>query len=442
MLRKIVMHISVMNTSNLFTAPQSTLIDADSASAMGLIVDELPAREQSLRIAVVTETYPPEVNGVSLTVARFVEGLRARHHDIQLIRPRQSRLDMTSSERGMQQVLLRGLPIPRYPQLKMGLPAKGALVKMWSFRRPDVVHIVTEGPLGWSALQAARKLKLPVTSDFRTNFHAYSRHYGIGWLQKPIFAYLRKFHNHTSATLVPTESLRAELAAMGFRNTHVVARGVDTERFSPARRSITLRQQWGADENTTVAIYVGRLASEKNLGLLIEAYEAMREKDSRMKLVIVGDGPMRIELQGRCPNAIFAGQQVGDDLAMHYASGDVFIFPSMTETYGNVTPEAMGSGLALLAYDYAAASQLIVNNQNGMLAPLGNARAFVEQAAALAIDKERIRALRLAARLTAESTGWPAVVAEFESVLRDAIRNDGSHQVFGAKSSLATAQPS
>ena len=144
-----------------------------------------------LRLALVTETYPPEVNGVAMTVAQLVDGLRARGHQLQLVRPRQPGDEggvAASATDACHEVLLRGLPIPRYPQLKMGLPAGRALVRRWKWQRPDLVHIATEGPLGWSALQAARQLGLPVTSDFRTNFHAYSQHYGIGWLQRPIMA--------------------------------------------------------------------------------------------------------------------------------------------------------------------------------------------------------------------------------------------------------------
>ena len=120
----------------------------------------------------------------------------------------------------------RGIPIPRYDALKLGLPAKQALLRLWATRRPDIVHIVTEGPLGWSAMAAAAKLKLPVATDFHTNFHSYSAHYGVGWLKTPITAYLRKFHNKALSTLVPTESLREELEEMGFRNLRVVARRV------------------------------------------------------------------------------------------------------------------------------------------------------------------------------------------------------------------------
>src|SRR5262249_32926839 len=155
---------------------------------------------RTLRVAVVTETYPPEVNGVAMTISRMVAGLQHRQHQIQLVRPRQHHRDSPASEHNFEEVLQRGLAIPRYDSLKMGLPAKQALLRLWSVRRPDVVHIVTEGPLGWSALAAACKLRIACCSDFHTNFHAYSKHYGIGWLKKPIVAYLRKFHNKADCT--------------------------------------------------------------------------------------------------------------------------------------------------------------------------------------------------------------------------------------------------
>jgi glycosyltransferase involved in cell wall biosynthesis len=406
--------------------------DDELFSLRDIAVEELRARQRSMRLAVVTETYPPEVNGVSLTIARFVDGLRARHHDVQLIRPRQTKADAANN----QEVLFRGLPIPRYPHLKMGLPARNALIKLWTMQRPDVVHIVTEGPLGWSALQAATKLKLPVTSDFRTNFHAYSGHYGIGWLQKPIFAYLRKFHNRTQCTMVPTESLRAQLAEMGFQNLRVVARGVDTQLFRPAKRSAHLRQQWGVGDDTPVAVYVGRLAAEKNLRTLIAAYEAMRARQPATKLVLVGDGPQRRELKARIPGAVFAGVQRGEALAEHYASGDIFLFPSVTETFGNVTPEAMASGLAVVAYDYAAAGELIKDSENGRTVAYNDHAAFLEAATALAGDLPLARRLGASAGKTAAALEWENLVAELEQVFRTASR---STQVMSAKSfSLAT----
>ena len=379
-----------------------------------MVEDFMPSR-RSLRVAVVTETYPPEINGVAATSSRVVDGLRARGHEIQLVRPRQAAGESGADTERFSEVLMRGLPIPRYPQLRMGLPARRALVSLWAHRRPDVVHIVTEGPLGWSALHAALHFKLPVVSDFRTNFHAYSRHYGVGWLRSPVMAYLRKFHNRTACTMVPTDDLRRELAQSGFKGLRVVARGVDTGLFDPARRSEALRSQWGADAQTPVVICVGRLAPEKNLAVLVAAYEAMCRQQPATRLVLVGDGPERSALQQRCPNAIFAGIRTGEDLATHYASADMFLFPSTTETFGNVVPEAMASGLAVLGYDYAAAGQLLRDGNNGVLARFDDAQAFCQAALQLASDPIAARVMGLQARVTACRLDWGRIVAAVET---------------------------
>lgn len=382
--------------------------------------------QRSLRLAVVTETYPPEVNGVAMTIARLVEGLRARNHSIQLVRPRQDKTETAGaadSDTGFHEVLMRGLPIPRYPHLKMGVPSKKALVELWSLRRPDLVHIVTEGPLGWSALQAAKRLKLPVTSDFRTNFHAYSQHYGVGWLHRPIVAYLRKLHNQTLCTFVPTEGLRQNLLAHGFENLKVAARGVDTTLFSPAKRSTALRRQWGATDATRVVLSVGRLAAEKNLATVVAAYESLQQTTPDSRLVVVGDGPERKALQARCPDAVFAGTQLGEALATHYASSDVFLFPSTTETFGNVTTEAMASGLAVLAYDYAAAAEYIRSGDNGLLAAFNHTADFVAQAALLAANTEQVHALGAQARQTALGLGWERIVEQVEHSMLAVLRS-------------------
>jgi glycosyltransferase involved in cell wall biosynthesis len=377
----------------------------------------------SLRIAVVTETYPPEVNGVAMTLARFVQGLRQRQHDVQLVRPRQHAADTPTAGERFDEVLVRGLPIPRYSHLKMGLPATRALCRLWTQQRPDLVHLVTEGPLGWSALRAARQLKLPISSDFRTNFHAYSAHYGLGWLRPAIVAYLRRFHNRTALTMVPTEAMRRELALLGFQRLQVVARGVDTELFHPERRSEDLRRSWGAGPQTTVALYVGRLASEKNLAALVAAWRAMQQARPDSLLVLVGDGPARPELQRQCPQAVFAGQRSGIDLAAHYASADVFVFPSITETWGNVTPEAMASGLSVLAYDCASAAQLIRSGENGVLAPFDDTHAFVRMAVRLATVHDANPSMRHSARRTAAEMGWDGVVGQFEAALLNTARS-------------------
>lgn len=377
--------------------------------------------QRPLRIACVTETYPPEINGVAMTVARLVQGLRARHHAVQVVRPRQAS-DTAGAQSVDGDVLVRGVPIPRYEGLKMGLPCTGRLVKLWKRERPDVVHIATEGPLGRSALMAAKALGLPVCSEFRTNFHAYSQHYGLGFLHRLILGYLRRFHNATQCTMVPTQALHDQLKKEGFRDLLTVARGVDVRRFDAAHRSDALRAQWGAGPDDLVVTCVGRLAPEKNLATLVTAFEAIRRDQPRARLVLVGDGPMRKELEARCPDAIFAGQRMGDDLATHYASADLFLFPSITETFGNVTTEAMASGLAVVAFDYAAAQRLIRHGENGALAPYNDTAAFVATAARTATDLANCRVLGTRARASVMALDWDGIAAQVEGVMASVMR--------------------
>jgi glycosyltransferase involved in cell wall biosynthesis len=378
-----------------------------------------------LNIAMVTETYLPEVNGVAITLGRMVEGLRRRGHYIRMVRPRQHKGDAAAQEAGYEETLVAGMPIPGYPELKAGLPARGRLLRLWRQRRPDIVHIATEGPLGWSALSAARKLGIPVSTDFHTNFHNYTQHYGIGLLQTPIAAYLRHFHNKAACTLVPTTSLQQQLELDGYRDVRVVSRGVDTKLFHPSRRDAELRASWAATEDTPVVMLVSRLAPEKNLHVVIQAFEQMRTVNPLARLVMVGDGPERAELQRRFPYVIFAGMQTGEDLARHYASGDIFLYPSLTETYGNVTVEAMASGLATVAYDYAAARQHIRHEVNGLLAPFADTEAFIAQARGLIADMDRVRRLRFAAWATVESLTWDHIMVQMEDALLSTVRTQG-----------------
>ena len=382
-----------------------------------------------LSIALVTETYLPEVNGVAITIGRMVHGLLKRGHRIHMIRPRQHKQDTAAKNDNYAETLVAGMPIPGYPELKSGLPSKGILTRLWKQQRPDIVHIATEGPLGWSALSAARKLNIPVSTDFHTNFHSYTQHYGVGLLKKPIAAYLRHFHNKAACTLVPTVSLQQQLEFEGYKNVLVVSRGVDSELFHPSKRSAELRASWNADDDTPVVMLVSRIAPEKNLHVVIRAFEQMRQINPLAKLVMVGDGPARAELEKQHPHVIFAGMQTGEPLAQHYASGDIFLYPSLTETYGNVTIEAMASGLATVAYDYAAAKQHMRHDVNGILVPFADTDAFVTHAKGLITDMDRVRRLRLAARQTVETLTWEHIMGEMEAVLLDIVRTQGDQHV-------------
>jgi glycosyltransferase involved in cell wall biosynthesis len=374
-----------------------------------------------LRIAVITETYPPEINGVARTVARVVTGLIARDHTVDLIRPRQNSSEIARSDAQLTELLTVGIPIPRYPGLRFGLPSERVLCRRWQTARPSIVHIATEGPLGWSALRAAQRLGLPVVSEFRTNFHAYTQYYGIGWGAGLAKRYLRKFHNRTATTMVPTRSLAGELQLAGFERLEVVPRGVDVDVFHPGHRSTALRHKWGAAPESLVVLGVGRLAPEKNLELLKASYMAMRSVNSLVKLVVVGDGPARRSLQTSLPHAIFAGMRSGVELSEHYASADLLLFPSLTETYGNVTPEAMASGLPVLAYDYAAARELVQPGVSGWLAPFDDSIAFIDLATRAAHAADEVRKLGSHARAAVNQQSWGHVLGQIESHYRSAI---------------------
>jgi len=301
------------------------------------------------------------------------------------------------------------------------LPGKKNFVKGWTLRRPDVVHIATEGPLGWSALQAAKVLKLPVTSDFRTNFHSYSQHSGVGWLRKPIVAYLRTFHNATACTLVPTHALQAELSKHGFLNLKVVARCVDARLFNPSHRSDALRRAWQAVPDTVVLISVGRLAAEKNLGQVMATYEALQSVGADVKLVLVGDGPLREHIQQRCPSAVFAGMLSHDQLAVYYASADLFLFPSQSETFGNVTVEALASGLPVLAFDCAAASDWVKPEVNGWLVPESQPEMYVTTAVRVVQSAATLQRVAASTRAQVGQLDWQEIAEQVESVLLGAI---------------------
>jgi len=370
-----------------------------------------------LSIAMVTETFPPEVNGVARTMGLIVKGLRARGHDLQLVRPRQGDADRAAEAAGFRELLRPGFRIPRYPQLRMGFPSKGFLMREWREERPDVVHIATEGPLGGSALGAALALGIPVATDFHTNFDAYSGHYGIGLLARLVRLHLRRFHNQAGCTLVPTEEMAQALARDGFERLGVVGRGVDSAVFSPAKRSAELRAAWGAEDDTPVALCVSRFAPEKNFPLVLDAYRAMRAARPDAKLVLVGDGPLAESLRREGVGIVLAGRKVNGELSAHYASADIFLFASLTETFGVVTLEAMASGLAVVAYDYAAARQYLVHGRSALLAPRDDRAAFIENAVTLVRDFRRVRTLGHYARAEAEGLGWDQVVVDFEAAL-------------------------
>jgi glycosyltransferase involved in cell wall biosynthesis len=364
-----------------------------------------------MRIAYLTETYPPEINGVSLTVERCVQHMRHSGHEVLLCRPRQPGEAESDDAREWR---TPGMRLPMYPDVRMGLTLAASVRRRFEAFEPDLVHVATQGPLGSAGVAAARELMVPVTSDFRTNFHTYCAHYGFRFAAGLVLHYLRRFHNRTLATFVPSRALRSELEAQGFEHVEVMSRGVDAQRFSPRKRSDELREFWDADPDSPVVLYVGRLASEKNVVLALRAFLILREMHPRARMVMVGDGPLRTQLENDYPMVHFAGPLRGESLAIHYASADLFLFPSLTETFGNVTLEAMSAGLAVVAFDVAAASEWIRNGENGFAIEPGAENMFIDAACRALGPEVDLQRLRSNARQTMLAADWEPVLQSFE----------------------------
>lgn len=388
-----------------------------------------------LRVAIISETYPPEVNGVALTVQALERGLRALGHPLQLIRPRRAG---EGAESSTDRLILPSAPLPRYPGLRIGLPAARSLRAHWQRERPDVVYVATEGPLGWSALSAARRLGIPVATGFHTRFDDYVARYGAPWLRGVVFAALRHFHNRADATIVPTAELAQFLSARGFRDVALLQRAVDTAQFHPAHRSAALRAQWGVNDDAPVLIHVGRIAPEKNLSLAVAAYRRAQQTQPRARFVLVGDGPDRAALASAHPDLIFSGTQRGEALARHFASAELFVFPSLSETFGNVTLEAMASGIASVAFDYAAAGEHLRDGEHGAAIALGDDAGFIAATTALAADPARCRAMGAQARTAVASLRPEAVARQFASLLSDLAARRSPHPVTSAPHPGAT----
>ncbi len=373
-----------------------------------------------MKIALITATFPPEVNGVAMTNQRLIRGLIQRGHSVLLIKPQRSdAIPSDDSSLGIFEVL--GLPIPNYAGLKIGIPIPGQLKRLFREARPDVVHLATEGPLGFSALRSARSLGIPVTSTFHTNFQDYCADYGAAFLGDAMMGYLRWFHNACALTTAPDPSLIERLKAKGVERLEMLGRGADTELFTPERRSEALRASWGADDDTPVAIYVGRAAAEKDIPLALEAWKKACNYQPNLKMVVIGDGPVRKKLEKKWPEVHFAGMRYDIDLATHYASADFFIFGSTSETFGNVVVEAMSSGLVALTYHYAAGKQFIKHGVNGYLAPLDDAEAFKELTCKIIRNTDIWPGVRQAARATAESYPWNRTIDRFADLLQQAV---------------------
>lgn len=408
------------NTVNTNTYKALTDTKATSANHMNPLtqVAGTPFHDNrpSLHIALVTETWLPDINGVASSVYQIMRELKSMGHRITLIRPKQSdEVEQHTLTTGLNTAAVTtdlqvpSLPIPYYPHLRMGLPCYRFLTKQLRKLRPDIVHIVTEGPLGLAALIAGKQQRIKVSSGYHTAFHDFSRYFGWKVVSVPLLAYMKRFHNHCNATCIPSQTTQHQLAEFGFKHLYQVGRGVDTARYAPSKRSQALRQSWGVGEGTTVLMCVSRVSPEKGMDTVIKSFKALQlqQLHRHVKLVIVGDGPYKEALVKRHANdtsIIFAGFKTGEALASYYASADAFVFASQVETFGNVVTEAMASGLPIFAYHDAAAA-LLVDDSCGKTVPLGQEQRFIEMISELP-KQQQLDQMRLAARHKVAAFSW------------------------------------
>lgn len=366
----------------------------------------------ALHLCLVTETYLPEVNGVANSLQRLLSHLNSDMFRVSIIRT-SPKVDYPQA---VNEMWVRGLSVPQYPDIQLGLPAGQRIRRAWKTDPPDIVYVATEGMLGASAVAQARFMSIPVISAFHTNFHRYSGYYGMAWIRSAVMAWMRRFHNRTDVTLVPSRALVKELTAERIDRVEWLPHGVDCEHFSPTLRCPNLRRDWTisgeALDDEIILLYVGRLAAEKNIAVALEAAEVARQQGFNLRMVVVGDGPMRAELEILYPYAVFAGVKTGRELAVHYASADVFLMPSQTETFGLVTLEAMASGLPVVAYNMAAAGECVRSSIDGYLAIDETAEAF-RNALRQQLNSDSTL-MGIDARTQAESMSWHTVARQFE----------------------------
>ena len=377
---------------------------------------------EGLRLALFTDTYAPQVNGVARTLERLASVIVARGGSVRVFTAH----DPEASAPGhVEQFPSRSFWA--YPQLRLAWPRQRQVRAALAEYAPTLVHAATEFGVGLAGRRAARELGIPFVSSYHTSFAAYAEHYGLGALARPGWRFMRWFHNAGLRTYCPTQAIVNEVNARGFERTAVWSRGVDSARFSPTYRSATLRERLGATDDTLVLSYVGRLAAEKGLNVALDALALVEQaRPGQVRFLVVGDGPYEGELRARAPRGtLLTGKLEGTALSEAFASGDVFLFPSTTDTFGNVMLEAMASGLPVIGADVGPTREQL-HSGGGWLAAPGDAAAFAGVVIALIDDRSRVReaatrALAFAATKTWDAV-WNALVHDYLRLHRPSLR--------------------
>lgn len=366
-------------------------------------------RVEPVRIALFTDTYAPDVNGVARTLERLVGHATRRGHEVALITPK---VGDGPAHDAVAHRRLPGIAVPMYPELQLarGLDRRGR--RLLEEFRPEVVHVATEVTVGLSGRRWSLRRSLPLITSFHTNFPAYLHDYRLGRLESLVWRYLRWFHARSVRTFCPSHDTLEMLSRHGFhRRLGVWSRGVDTELFSPERRNDATRGRI-APGAKRILLYVGRLAAEKRVHFVLDAFLRMRDEiGPETSLVFVGDGPEGERLRSRAPEGVhFTGYLTGVPLAEAYAAADVFVFASDTETFGNVVLEALSSGLPAVVVDRGGVRETVHTGRTGVRVPVGDVERFAAECARLVTDDAARRRLAKGARAEACARGWDQIL--------------------------------
>lgn len=362
-------------------------------------------RLDGVRLALFSDTYPPQMNGVSRTLERLVAAARDRGAAVRIF----TTTDPALQHHDADETRWNSVPFWAYPQVRLAAPRVAAAREALRDWQPTLVHVATEFGVGLAGRSAARSLDVPLVTSYHTSFSAYAEFYRLGALAPLGWKYFRWFHAAAARTFAPTEAIRAEVQAHGFRHVGVWGRGVDRARFDPSFRSLDWRRSLGITDDAMVVLYVGRIAREKGLEHALRAMTQLAETTPAIRFVIVGDGPYEAELRAAAPSSvIFTGRLEGSALSTAYASSDLFLFPSVTDTFGNVLLEAMASGLVVVSAD-AGNTRELVGHDRGLILRVEEPTAIADTLRALAADRARHAAIRASAVAWAHERTWPQV---------------------------------
>lgn len=312
---------------------------------------------EGVRLALVSDTYLPQLNGVTRTLARLVSSARSRGAEVEVFTTSDP---SAADEEGIRREA--SIPFWGYPQLRLAAPGSRQIERAIRCWGATLVHAATPFGMGLAARGAAHRARIPFVTSYHTHFVAYAHFYQLGWLQHPGWRFLRWFHNGGQRTYCPTAAVAGELDAKGFERTAVWGRGVDASVFAPGHRTLEIRRALGIGDRELLVLYVGRVAREKGLDDVFEAMRLLRALPDApsCRLLVVGDGPYLEPCRRReGEHVVFAGRRTGVELSQIFASADLFVFPSTTDTFGNVTLEAMASGLPVIAADSGVNRELV-----------------------------------------------------------------------------------